>query len=229
MTALYAQHRGGPGAKGGWHGQGGLLGYSGFLKSWRSQPGRQHGDLKKLFKRLLWPIICRELRPQSKVSMQRAPRQPSKEALKAQPDPALPGHSRLPWQTASAYNIAYGCNSMRATEDSLKLADGESIEVGFGADPGAVGGGEAPTSCRASRLGPDAVVLVVTIRPLKYNGGVPMTNQPSHNLKPEKGGIVNWRSTLENLQKLGQKPAGYSPLLRTDNEENMLISRSSAM
>ncbi len=98
-------------------------------------------------------------------------------------------------------NIAHGCNSVRATKTALKLADYVITEAGFGADLGAEKFFDI--KCRKAGLFPDAVVLVATVRALKYNGGVPKSDLGTENLKALKKGIVNLEKHIENLQKYG--------------------------
>lgn len=98
-------------------------------------------------------------------------------------------------------NIAHGCNSVRATKTALKLADYVITEAGFGADLGAEKFFDI--KCRMAGLKPDAVVLVATIRALKYNGGVPKDELSSENLDALKVGIVNLEKHIENLHKFG--------------------------
>ena len=98
-------------------------------------------------------------------------------------------------------NIAHGCNSVRATKTALKLADITITEAGFGADLGAEKFFDI--KCRMADLKPDAVVLVATVRALKYNGGVPKTDLAEENLDALKKGIVNLEKHIENIQKFG--------------------------
>lgn len=98
-------------------------------------------------------------------------------------------------------NIAHGCNSVRATRTALKLADYVITEAGFGADLGAEKFFDI--KCRMAGLKPDAVVLVATVRALKYNGGVPKAELGEENLEALKKGIVNLEKHIENLQKYG--------------------------
>ena len=98
-------------------------------------------------------------------------------------------------------NIAHGCNSVRATRAALKMADYCITEAGFGADLGAEKFFDI--KCRMSGLKPDAVVLVATIRALKYNGGVAKEELSAENLDALKKGIVNLEKHIENLQKYG--------------------------
>ena len=96
-------------------------------------------------------------------------------------------------------NIAHGCNSVRATKTALKLADIVVTEAGFGADLGAEK--FLDIKCRMAGLKPDAVVLVATVRALKYNGGVPKDQLSVENLDALKRGIVNLEKHIENIQK----------------------------
>jgi len=98
-------------------------------------------------------------------------------------------------------NIAHGCNSVRATKTALKLADVVVTEAGFGADLGAEK--FLDIKCRKAGLKPDAVVLVATVRALKYNGGVPKNQLSAENLEALEKGIVNLEKHIENLQKFG--------------------------
>lgn len=96
-------------------------------------------------------------------------------------------------------NIAHGCNSVRATKAALKLADLVITEAGFGADLGAEK--FLDIKCRMADLKPDAVVLVATVRALKYNGGIPKAELSKENLDALKAGIVNLEKHIENLQQ----------------------------
>ena len=98
-------------------------------------------------------------------------------------------------------NIAHGCNSVRATKAALKMADYCITEAGFGADLGAEK--FLDIKCRLAGLKPDAVVLVATIRALKYNGGVAKADLNNENLEALAKGIVNLEKHIENLQKYG--------------------------
>ena len=98
-------------------------------------------------------------------------------------------------------NIAHGCNSVRATKMALKMSDITITEAGFGADLGAEK--FLDIKCRKAGLKPDAVVLVATVRALKYNGGVAKADLAEENLDALKKGIVNLEKHIENLQKFG--------------------------
>lgn len=96
-------------------------------------------------------------------------------------------------------NIAHGCNSVRATKMALKMSDITITESGFGADLGAEKFFDI--KCRKAGLKPDAVVLVATVRALKYNGGVAKSDLAEENLEALKKGIVNLEKHIENIQK----------------------------
>ena len=98
-------------------------------------------------------------------------------------------------------NIAHGCNSIRATKMALKLSDIAITEAGFGADLGAEK--FMDIKCRMGGLKPDAVVIVATVRALKYNGGVAKKDLNEENLDALKKGIVNLEKHIENVQKFG--------------------------
>ncbi len=96
-------------------------------------------------------------------------------------------------------NIAHGCNSVRATKTALKMADYVITEAGFGADLGAEKFFDI--KCRMAGLKPDAVVLVATVRALKYNGGIPKDELSKENLDALKAGIANLEKHIENVSK----------------------------
>ena len=96
-------------------------------------------------------------------------------------------------------NIAHGCNSVRATRMALKMSDITITEAGFGADLGAEKFFDI--KCRKAGLAPDAVVLVSTVRALKYNGGIPRGELEKENVEALKRGIVNLEKHIENIQK----------------------------
>ena len=98
-------------------------------------------------------------------------------------------------------NIAHGCNSVRATKLALKLADYCITEAGFGADLGAEK--FLDIKCRLAGLNPSAVVIVATVRALKYNGGVEKKNLSEENIDALKKGIVNLGAHIDNIQKYG--------------------------
>ncbi len=98
-------------------------------------------------------------------------------------------------------NIAHGCNSVRATKAALKMADYVVTEAGFGADLGAEKFFDI--KCRLADLKPDAVVLVATIRALKYNGGTKKEDLSTPNMETLKAGICNLEKHIENLKLYG--------------------------
>ncbi len=98
-------------------------------------------------------------------------------------------------------NIAHGCNSVRATKLALKLADYVVTEAGFGSDLGAEKFFDI--KCRAAGLKPDCVVLVATIRALKYNGGIPKNELSAENTEALRKGIANLGVHIENMRKFG--------------------------
>ncbi|MDE6962396.1 MAG: formate--tetrahydrofolate ligase [Lachnospiraceae bacterium] len=116
-------------------------------------------------------------------------------------------------------NIAHGCNSVRATKTALKMADYVITEAGFGADLGAEKFFDI--KCRISGLKPDAVVLVATVRALKYNGGVPKQELSAENLDALKKGIVNLEKHMENLKKYGVPVVVTLNGFVTDTEEEI--------
>jgi len=98
-------------------------------------------------------------------------------------------------------NIAHGCNSVRATKLGMKLADYCITEAGFGSDLGAEKFFDI--KCRMGGLKPSCVVLVATVRALKYNGGVPKAELSEENVEALKAGIVNLGKHIENMKKYG--------------------------
>ena len=114
-------------------------------------------------------------------------------------------------------NIAHGCNSVRATKTALKLADLVVTEAGFGADLGAEK--FLDIKCRMAGLKPDAVVLVATVRALKYNGGMPKEELTNEDLNALKRGIVNLEKHIENIQKYGVPVIVTLNSFTTDTEE----------
>ena len=121
-------------------------------------------------------------------------------------------------------NIAHGCNSVRATKMALKLSDIAITEAGFGADLGAEKFFDI--KCRMSGLKPDAVVLVATVRALKYNGGVAKADLAEENLDALAKGISNLEKHIENIQKYGVPVIVTLNSFVTDTEaENEFIRR----
>jgi formate--tetrahydrofolate ligase len=116
-------------------------------------------------------------------------------------------------------NIAHGCNSVRATKMALKLADVVVTEAGFGADLGAEK--FLDIKCRMAGLQPAAVVLVATVRALKYNGGVAKSDLGPENLEALKAGIVNLEKHIENVQKFGVPVVVTLNKFSTDTEAEL--------
>ena len=121
-------------------------------------------------------------------------------------------------------NIAHGCNSVRATRAALKMADYVITEAGFGADLGAEKFFDI--KCRMAGLKPDAVVLVATIRALKYNGGKKKEELNTPDLEALKKGIPNLEKHIENLQKYGVPVVVTLNSFVTDSEEEIQFIRS---
>jgi formate--tetrahydrofolate ligase len=126
-------------------------------------------------------------------------------------------------------NIAHGCNSITATKLALKLADYVITEAGFGADLGAEK--FFNIKCRMAGLNPSAVVLVATIRALKYNGGVKKEDLKTENLHALKKGFVNLEKHIENIKKFGVPVIVAINHFDTDTHEEVeyIKSRCSAM
>ena len=116
-------------------------------------------------------------------------------------------------------NIAHGCNSVRATKLALKLSDIVVTEAGFGADLGAEK--FLDIKCRKAGISPDAIVLVATVRALKYNGGVAKADLSTENLEALKKGIVNLEKHIENLQQYGVPIVVTLNQFITDTEEEL--------
>lgn len=116
-------------------------------------------------------------------------------------------------------NIAHGCNSILATKYALKLGEIAITEAGFGADLGAEKFFDI--KCRMAGLKPDAVVLVATVRSLKYNGGVELSALEDENLAALEKGIVNLEAHIENLQKFGVPVLVALNVFATDTEEEI--------
>lgn len=113
-------------------------------------------------------------------------------------------------------NIAHGCNSVRATRLALKLGDYCITEAGFGSDLGAEK--FMDIKCRFAGLKPNCVVLVATIRALKYNGGIPKTELTAENVEALQKGIVNLKTHIENMRKFGVPVVVAINRFHTDTE-----------
>jgi formate--tetrahydrofolate ligase len=116
-------------------------------------------------------------------------------------------------------NIAHGCNSIRATRTALKLADIVLTEAGFGADLGAEK--FMDIKCRLAGIKPDAVVLVLTVRALRYNGGILKSDLSKENLDAVKKGIANLEKHIENLKKFGVPVVVALNRFTTDSTEEV--------
>ncbi|MBR3645893.1 MAG: formate--tetrahydrofolate ligase [Lachnospiraceae bacterium] len=116
-------------------------------------------------------------------------------------------------------NIAHGCNSVQATKTALKVSDVVVTEAGFGADLGAEK--FLDIKCRQAGLHPDAIVLVATIRALKYNGGVAKADLSEKNLDALSAGIVNLEKHIENLQQYGVPVVVTLNQFITDTDEEI--------
>lgn len=126
-------------------------------------------------------------------------------------------------------NIAHGCNSVRATKMALKLADYVVTEAGFGADLGAEK--FLDIKCRKAGLVPDTIVIVATVRALKYNGGVPKGELSIENMEALKKGIVNLDKHIENMQNFGVNVVVTlnSFVTDTDEEHNFIREHVEAL
>ena len=120
-------------------------------------------------------------------------------------------------------NIAHGCNSVRATKLALKLADYAITEAGFGADLGAEK--FLDIKCRKAGIAPSAVVLVATVRALKYNGGVAKPDLANENVEALRAGSVNLEAHIDNLQKFGLPVVVAINRFGTDTEAELGIIR----
>ena len=121
-------------------------------------------------------------------------------------------------------NIAHGCNSVQATKFALKLGDYAITEAGFGSDLGAEKFFDI--KCRFAGLKPDCVVLVATIRALKYNGGVPKAELNSENTDALKKGVVNLKTHIENMRKFGVPVVVAINRFYTDTEAEIAVIES---
>ena len=118
-------------------------------------------------------------------------------------------------------NIAHGCNSVRATKLALKLADYTITEAGFGSDLGAEK--FLDIKCRAAGLTPACVVVVATVRALKYNGGVAKAELARENIEALRAGIVNLRAHIENMQGYGLPVVVALNRFATDTEAELAL------
>ena len=121
-------------------------------------------------------------------------------------------------------NIAHGCNSVQATKLALKLADIAITEAGFGADLGAEK--FMDIKCRKAGLSPDCIVLVATVRALKYNGGVSKAELNAPDLAALERGVCNLDAHLDNMQKFGVPVVVAINSFPTDTEEEVAFIRA---
>ena len=118
-------------------------------------------------------------------------------------------------------NIAHGCNSVRATKLALKLADYTITEAGFGSDLGAEK--FLDIKCRYAGLKPSAIVVVATLRALKYNGGVPKAETAQPNVEAVKAGLCNLAAHVENMKKFGVPVVVAINHFLTDSDEEIAV------
>lgn len=118
-------------------------------------------------------------------------------------------------------NIAHGCNSVRATKLALKLADYTITEAGFGSDLGAEK--FLDIKCRYAGLAPSAIVVVATLRALKYNGGVPKADTAKPNVEAVKAGLCNLAAHVENMKKFGVPVVVAINHFLTDSDEEVEV------
>ena len=118
-------------------------------------------------------------------------------------------------------NIAHGCNSVRATKLALKLADYCVTEAGFGSDLGAEK--FMDIKCRLAGLSPDCIVVVATVRALKYNGGVPKAELSTENVPALQKGIVNLKAHVENMRKFGVPVVVAINRFHTDTKDELQV------
>lgn len=116
-------------------------------------------------------------------------------------------------------NIAHGCNSIQATKLAIKLSDYAITEAGFGADLGAEK--FMDIKCRMAKISPDAVVIVATVRALKYNGGVAKSDLKEENVDALKKGIVNLEKHIENMKSYGVPVVVAVNRFDTDSEAEL--------
>ena len=118
-------------------------------------------------------------------------------------------------------NIAHGCNSVRATKLALKLADYTITEAGFGSDLGAEK--FLDIKCRYAGIAPSAIVVVATLRALKYNGGVPKADTAKPNVEALKAGLCNLAAHVENMKKFGVPVVVAINHFLTDTDEELSL------
>lgn len=124
-------------------------------------------------------------------------------------------------------NIAHGCNSIRATKMALKLGDYCITEAGFGSDLGAEK--FLDIKCRMAGLRPDCIVLVATVRALKYNGGISKNALAEPNVSALKAGLINLEAHIENMQQYGVPVVVAINRFHTDTQEELQIIADSCL
>nr|WP_297178347.1 formate--tetrahydrofolate ligase [uncultured Agathobaculum sp.] len=177
------------------------------------------GDLKKRFGDILVaynyagePVYARDLKAEGAMAAL------MRDAIKPNLVQTLEGTPCLMHGGPFA-NIAHGCNSVQATKLALRLADIAITEAGFGADLGAEK--FMDIKCRKAGLSPDCIVIVATVRALKYNGGVPKAELNEPNLTALERGICNLDAHLDNMQKFGVPAVVAINAFPTDTAEEM--------
>ena len=182
-------------------------------------PASDLGDLKKRFGDILVaynyagePVYARDLKAEGAMAAL------MRDAIKPNLVQTLEGTPCLMHGGPFA-NIAHGCNSVQATKLALRLADIAITEAGFGADLGAEK--FMDIKCRKAGLSPDCIVIVATVRALKYNGGVPKAELNEPNLTALERGICNLDAHLDNMQKFGVPAVVAINAFPTDTAEEM--------
>ena len=180
-------------------------------------------DLKKRFGDILVaysyegkPIYARDLKAEGAMTAL------MKDAIKPNLVQTLEGTPALMHGGPFA-NIAHGCNSVQATKLALRLADIAITEAGFGADLGAEK--FMDIKCRKAGLSPDCIVIVATVRALKYNGGVPKTELNAPNMAALEHGICNLDAHLDNMKKFGVPTVVAINAFPTDTAEEVEFIR----
>lgn len=177
---------------------------------------RRLGDILVAYKYDGTPVYCRDLKADGAMTVL------LKDALKPNLVQTLENTPAIIHGGPFA-NIAHGCNSVRATKLAMKLADYAITEAGFGADLGAEK--FLDIKCRMAGLTPSCVVIVATVRALKYNGGVPKTELKAENLDALRAGIVNLEAHIDNIHKYGLPVVVALNSFDTDTEEEIAFIR----
>lgn len=177
---------------------------------------RRLGDILVAYKYDGTPVYCRDLKADGAMTVL------LKDALKPNLVQTLENTPAIIHGGPFA-NIAHGCNSVRATKLAMKLADYAITEAGFGADLGAEK--FLDIKCRMAGLTPSCVVIVATVRALKYNGGVPKTELKAENLDALRAGIVNLEAHIDNIHKYGLPVVVALNSFDTDTEAEIAFIR----